>query len=171
MAGYTQIFEESYGQWDSPPDVILVPGGVGGLACAAASWAAWRLGPARPFLVACEPDAAACLLESARAGRPISLPGDLPTMMAGLRCAEPSPAAWPTIAAGVDAFLSVPDTLALDAVNRLSLETPPMRAGPSGACSTAALFALAQAPELGLLRQTIHMDRTTCALIAVTEGP
>ena len=39
MAGYTQVFEEAYNQWDRPPDVMFVQGGVGGLVCAAANWA------------------------------------------------------------------------------------------------------------------------------------
>ena len=54
-----------------------------------------RFGAERPLLVAAEPDSAACLLESAAAGRAVALPGPLDTIMAGLRCGEPSAAAWP----------------------------------------------------------------------------
>lgn len=174
MAGYTQIFEEAYSQWDRAPHAVIVQGGVGGLVCAAASWCAWRFGATRPFVIACEPDGAACLLESARAAAPVTIPGPLRTIMAGLRCAEPSPAAWPAIAGGVDAFVSVPDARALEAMAGLAAadgDDPPIIAGPSGACGAAALLALAQAPELAKIRSAGRLDRSTHALIVVTEGP
>ena len=171
MAGYTRLFEEAAAQWEQVPDVVLVQGGVGGLVCAAASWLAHGFGAARPWLIACEPDGAACLLESARAGAPVTLAGELRTIMAGLRCAAPSPVAWPAIAEGVDAFVSVPDTLALDAMQRLHAENPSIAAGPSGACGVAALLALARAPELEPLRLACGWDRSTRVLTIVTEGP
>lgn len=171
MAGYTQIFEEAYGKWDRVPDVVLVQGGVGGLLCAAASWFAWRFGAARPFLIACEPEHAACLLESARAGGLVSLDGDLPTIMAGLRCAKPSPAAWPAIAAGVDAFVSVADERAIDAMGHLQQERPPIAGGPSGACGVAALAALCHDDALEPVRSACGMDRSTRALVVLTEAP
>jgi diaminopropionate ammonia-lyase len=175
MAGYTQIFEEAYGKWDRTPDVIVVQGGVGGLVCAAASWCAWRYGADRPVVVACEPDGAACLMASAQAGHPVTLDGELATSMAGLRCAEPSPAAWPAIAAGVDAFVSIPDALAADTKRRLEGAhgdpDPPIHGGLSGVCGAAALVALATAPELEGVRRAARMDRSTHALVVVTEGP
>jgi diaminopropionate ammonia-lyase len=173
MAGYTQIFEEASRQWDRRPDVLIVQAGVGGLVCAAASWNAWRFGRNRSFLVACEPDQAACLLESARAGHPISLMGNLPTMMAGLRCADPSPCAWPAIASGVDAFLAVPDSLAMEALEQLRVPVPgghAIEAGASGACGAAALIALARSPEATGIRAMTALDQSTVALIVITEG-
>ena len=169
-----KILEEAYGQWRRTPDVIVVQGGVGGLVCAAASWCAWRFGAARPFVIACEPDGAACLLASAEAGKPIALEGPMQTCMAGLRCAKPSPAAWPAIARGVDAFVSIPDSLALDTVERLAEPEggdPPIHAGLSGACGAAALVGVARAPELAHVRRAVRMDRSTHALVIVTEGP
>jgi diaminopropionate ammonia-lyase len=174
MSGYTQILVEAYEQWHRMPDVIVVQGGVGGLVCAVASWCAWRFGAARPFVIACEPDGAACLLASAEAGKPIAINGPLQTSMAGLRCAEPSPAAWPAIARVVDAFVSIPDSLAVDMVERLAKPAgtdPPIHAGLSGACGAAALVAVAKAPGLAHVRRAARMDRSTHALVIVTEGP
>lgn len=172
MAGYTQIFEEAHAQWDAPPDVVLIQAGVGGLVCAAASWFTWRFGAARPYLIACEPETAACLLESARAGRLTAAGGSLDTIMAGLRCAEGSPAAWPTIASGIDAFVTVGDAQVLEAMRTLSSAPVEERveAGPSGACGAAALTALASSPELSEVREACQLDRSTRALIVVTEG-
>ncbi|HXW05479.1 MAG TPA: pyridoxal-phosphate dependent enzyme, partial [Vicinamibacterales bacterium] len=171
--------------WTRPPDVLLVQGGVGGLVCAAANWLAWQFGPARPFLIACEPASAACLLESARAGRLVNIAdpdggrqtadvGTLRTVMAGLRCAEPSPAAWPSINAGVDAFLSIPDSLALDAMARLSQPITgdaAIPAGPSGACGIGALFALRAAPGAAPVRRACGLGPSTRVMAVVTEAP
>ena len=173
MAGYTQLFEEANSQWDAPPHVVLVQGGVGGLVAAAASWFAWKFGDRRPYLIACEPDHAACLLASAEHGEATTLIEEPRTIMAGLRCAEPSPAAWPAIAAGVDAFVTVSDQQAIDTIAALGRAADPaerIEAGPSGACGAAALVALATAPELAALRTACRLDRSTRALVVITEG-
>ena len=156
--------------------MIVVQGGVGGLVCAAASWCAWRFGAARPFVIACEPDGAACLLASAEAGQADRARGPACTRAwPALRCAKPSPAAWPAIARGVDAFVSVPDSLALDTVERLAEPEggdPPVHAGLSGRVRRRrARGAWPRSPELAHVRRAVRMDRSTHALVIVTEGP
>ena len=177
MAGYTQLFEEASQQWEVAPDFVVIQGGVGGLVCAAVSWFAARYGAARPFIVAAEPEHAACLLESARSGGATTIDGSLDTIMAGLRCAEPSPLAWPVIAAGVDAFVTVTDASAVGMMAALSgaVEGERIEAGPSGVCGVAALREIALAPELRGLRPVQRAGRTildadTRALVVITEG-
>jgi diaminopropionate ammonia-lyase len=173
MAGYTRLFDEAKRQWRRQPDLVFVQGGVGGLVCAAASWFSRTFGAERPRLIAAEPSYAACLLESARAGHPIVLEGELPTMMAGLRCAEPSPAAWPAIRDGIDAFVSASDDAAREAIVRLrsgSGGDPAIVPGPSGACGLASLIRTASDPALTPLAAFLRMNGSTRALIVVTEG-
>lgn len=172
MAGYTQLFEEAASQWDSVPDVVLVQGGVGGLVCAAASWFAWRFGARRPFMIACEPDAAACLLESASAGRLTTVTSDLDTIMAGLRCATPSPAAWSAIASGIDAFVSIPDARALETIAELAAlpREEAILAGPSGVCGIASLRPLLSHDAFADVRRAAALDRSTRVLTVITEG-
>jgi diaminopropionate ammonia-lyase len=172
MAGYTQLFAEASRQWIRRPDVVLVQGGVGGLVCAAASVFAWMEGTDRPFMIACEPEHAACLLASATEGRPVTIGADLDTIMAGLRCAEPSPAAWPAIAAGIDAFVTTTDAeveRTLDTLLRLP-EPERIAAGPSGACGLAALATILHDPAYAPVRRAARMDRSTRVLAVVTEG-
>ena len=179
MAGYTQLFEEASQQWHARPDVVVVQGGVGGLVCAAASWFAARYGVARPLIVAAEPEHAACLLESARAGFATNVGGTLDTLMAGLRCAEPSPIAWPTIASGVDAFVTVTDAQSLDTMSVLAAGAAPeqISAGPSGVCGLAAVREIARDPRLtelnSFVRAHAHATDPTSAiraLVVITEG-
>ena len=67
-----------------------------------------------------EPEKAACLFESARAGKPASVGGDLDTIMAGLACGEPSPLAWRILGPGADAFMTIPDAAASEAMRNLA---------------------------------------------------
>jgi diaminopropionate ammonia-lyase len=178
MAGYTRILAEAGRQWPHAPDVVIVQGGVGGLVCAAANWFSFHFSSRRPYLIVCEPESSACLLASARERRLVHLEqprgANTPTMMAGLRCAAPSPAAWPSIAAGIDAFVAVPDAIVADAIERLQQPPagdPPIAAGPSGACGVGALLALLSAPELASVRDECALDRSTGVMAIVTEGP
>lgn len=172
MAGYTQLFEEASRQWHARPDVVVVQGGVGGLVCAAASWFAAHYGADRPLIVAAEPEHAACLLESAQAGFATNVGGTLDTLMAGLRCAEPSPIAWPTIASGVDAFVTVTDAQALDTMSALAAGAPPehISAGPSGVCGLAALRDMAREPRLRAHAPATGATSAIRALVVITEG-
>ncbi len=95
-------------------------------------------------------------------------------MMAGLRCQEPSSAAWSAIQAGVDAFVSIPDDYAVTAIERLA--RPPsgdavIAAGPSGACGVASLIALTREAALARLGRSCGLNRSTRAMAIVTEGP
>ena len=86
----------------------------------------------------------------------------LDTIMAGLRCAEPSPAAWPAIADGIDAFVTVSDAGVETTMEALAREG--IVAGPSGACGPAAVHSITdRAPDL-------RIGPTSRALTVVTEG-
>jgi diaminopropionate ammonia-lyase len=176
MLGYTRVFEEASRQWHAPPDIVFVQGGVGGLVCAAANWFAARYGERRPTLIACEPDSHACLLVSARAGARVDLgeaAGPHGTIMAGLRCATPSPAAWPSIQTGVDGFVSIPDAFTLDAMEmfrRPRAGDAVISAGPSGACGLGALLAVLHDGAGEPIRHRWPLQSTR-AMVVVTESP
>lgn len=176
MLGYTRVLEEASQQWNATPDIVFVQGGVGGLVCATANWFAARYGTQRPTIVACEPESHACLLASARAGALVDLgdatgPGG--TIMAGLRCAMPSPAAWPSIEAGVDAFVSIPDAFTLDAMEMFRQPATGDRAvivGPSGACGLGALLAVLRNDAGEPIRQRYAIESSR-VLVVATESP
>ena len=158
-AGYTRVIDEAARDWtdETRPDLILVQGGVGGLVVATLSWLCARYGAARPTFVACEPIGSACLLESARAGRPVTLSSLGPTIMECLRCGEASSIALPVITEAADAFLAIEDAWCERAMRLLAAAGLP--AGASGACGLAGLLALLQAGH-----------RPHRALVIATEG-
>src|SRR5581483_1235093 len=152
MAGYTEIMNEVQEQCGAQgfPDVVLVQVGVGGLAGAVVSWLCDHYGQERPFIVSCEPSGVACLLESFRAGQPVQLKGDLPTIMAGLRCGQVSMIAWPVLSGAVDALVAIDDRLVESAMGLLATPNdgdPAIVAGESGACGLASLLAILEDKE------------------------
>jgi len=121
MHGYTVMVEEGVRQLDGVlPTHILVQGGVGGVAAAVFARFWWEFGEQRPRFIIVEPERAACLYESARAGKWVQLTGDLDTVMAGLSCGEPSLLAWELLKDCVDGFVTLPDAAALNAMRVLA---------------------------------------------------
>jgi len=174
MLGYTRLMDEAAAQWKSkPPDLVIVPGGVGGLAAAVASWYASHPEVPRATLVSVEPYHAACLMESARAGHAVTIPGALETIMGGMRCGEASPAALPAVLEGYDAYLAIDDVWTRRAMLRLARPAAgerPIASGACGAAGVAALMALKEDPTFAPVRETLGIGARTRAMVIVTEG-
>jgi diaminopropionate ammonia-lyase len=115
IEGYETIFAEIDDQLPAPPEVVVVPMGVGALAAAAVHHYADHA-----MIVVVEPLSAACGLDSAQAGSPVEVPGPHDSIMAGLNCGAVSIVAWPAISAGVDVFVAVDDDTAEQAMRDLA---------------------------------------------------
>jgi diaminopropionate ammonia-lyase len=160
--GYATLFAEAAEQGDH--DLVVVPVGVGSLAAAAVRFAA-RAG-AR--VIGVEPETAACLTASLRAGEPVSV--DTPgTTMAGLDCAEVSPGAWPDLRAGIRGTVTVGDGEVAGAVRELA--DAGLRIGECGAAPLVALRRLARDPGCTALRDAAGLGPDTRVLLVATEGP
>lgn len=174
MQGYTRMMDECASAWDeAPPDLVVVQGGVGGLAGAVASWWALRQDLPRPRLVCVEPLDAACLQQSVRHGRPVAIAGPLNTIMGGLRCGEVSTTAFPVVASSFDAYIAIDDGWACEAMRRLARPSgadPKIEAGPSGAAGVGALLALSDDPALAGVRAALGISPATRALAIISEG-
>jgi diaminopropionate ammonia-lyase len=175
MAGYTWLLEEAARDWGAaPPDVVIVQAGVGSLAGAVAGWLEATLGAARPRLAVVEPQGSACVAASLQAGRRVSLERTEPTSMAGLRCAEVSPLAWPVLARTVDAAVQIGEDdarQAMDALARPVQDDPAVVAGASGAAGLAGLMRLARDPALVGARELLGLTPARGVLVINTEGP
>lgn len=168
VEGYGTIFQEVDEQLAAegadPPDLVLVQIGVGSLAAAVVRHFAGGENP-RPRLIGVEPHGADCLLRSARAGRSVTVAGPHRSSMAGLNCGTPSSVALPSLLKGMDAFVSIPDEAAYEAMRMLAQQG--IVAGESGAAGLGGLIAVLDEPrraeELG-----IHSESRI--LIIVTEA-
>jgi diaminopropionate ammonia-lyase len=149
---------------------VILQGGVGGLAAGVASYLWEQYGPARPTLVVVEPRQADCLMQSAIAGRASHATGSVDSVMAGLACGETSPLAWRFLEPSVDAFLTIEDGDAVEAMRLLawgSAQDIPIVSGESGAAGVAALRVLALSDEF---RAEVGLDARSRVLLISTEG-
>jgi diaminopropionate ammonia-lyase len=144
--GYATIVAETLsvlaGSGNPPPTLVAVQIGVGAFAASMVR----GFVPLGARVVGVEPTKAACLLESARAGRPVQLSGALDSIMAGLNCGTPSRIAWPIVSACVEKFVAVSDDDAEQAMRALA--DAGVVSGESGAAGLAGLLAFG--PQLDL---------------------
>lgn len=151
---------------------VFVQAGVGGLAASVLGhWTAIAGTEKRPRFIVVEPQRAACLTESAKAGRLVTLPHGPATIMAMLECQSASPLAWPVVHALADAYVTVAEEDARRAVKHLAWPKgadPVIEAGESGAAGLAGLERLmADKP----LAAQLGLDDKAKVLVIVTEGP
>ncbi|BDG71379.1 diaminopropionate ammonia-lyase [Roseomonas fluvialis] len=166
MQGYRVMADEAADQIGTAPTHVFIQGGVGGVAAAVAAQMRARFG-AGPRVIVAEPDKAACLLASAEAGAPVTVPGDLDTLMAGLACGEPSLLAWQELERSAFAFCSVTDDSAVACMRLLAARRPPVVAGESAVAGLAALLLAAREP---FARTALGLDEHSRVLLFGTEG-
>jgi diaminopropionate ammonia-lyase len=170
MQGYVALVREALREMAAPPTHVFVQAGVGGLAAAVAAHLASIFGAERPFLTVVDPARAACLFESAKAGRPVTVARERPTIMAMLECYEPSLVAWRILSRAADAFMTVEDAEAVASMKQLACPEagdPAVVAGESGGVGLAALAQVAGEPAL---RAAIGLGSDARVFLINTEG-
>lgn len=139
--GYSTFFKEVDEQLASmslpPPDLIVLPVGVGSLAHSSIIFYRSPSRTSRPAILTVEPTTAACLLTSFRAGEHTSISTGQ-TIMPGLCCGTVSPIAWPDLRGGISASVAVEDDVVARAVEELAADGRVL-AGPCGAATLVAL--------------------------------
>jgi diaminopropionate ammonia-lyase len=192
VEGYSTLFAELGTQLAAagagPPGLVAVPVGVGSLAQAAVAHFRARdsqgdvpaegwlqrgqnSAPKQPSsataVLSVEPDTAACLLASLRAGRPVTVP-TANTIMAGLNCGTVSSIAWPYFSAGLDAAIAVTDNAARRAA--ADLAAAGISSGPSGAASLAGARAALTGQDSADRRVAIGVNPESVIVLLSTEA-
>ncbi len=172
MHGYTVMADEALRAHECAgvPTHVFIQGGVGGLAAAVCARFWWQYGSDRPRFVCVEPERAACLYESAKAGRRVMLTGDIETVMAGLSCGEASLLAWKIVERGTDDFMTIPDEAATDVMRLLADGVSgdrPIVCGESAGAGLAGMLAATAEPGLA---GALGLDKDARVLVFGTEG-
>jgi len=170
MQGYTALVREALRQIGDPPTHVFVQAGVGGVAAAVAGHLAIVFGDRRPTFVVVDPARAACIYETAKAGRPVKIAHGAPTVMAMLECYDPSPLAWRVLSRAADGFMTVDDAGAIAVMNRLARPAggdPPIVAGESGGAGLAGAIRAATDPEM---RAKLGLTASSRLFVINTEG-
>ena len=170
MAGYGVMTREICEAMDEAPTHVFLQGGVGGLAAGVAAGLRQHWGDKAPRVVIVEPELAACLYESAKAGAPTSVAIAEETIMAGLSCGEPSPLAWEILAEEASDFLTIPDVVVAPTVRLLARplgDDPAVEAGESAVAGLAALIAARADADLS---SKLGLDGASRVLLIGSEG-
>lgn len=162
--GYDTLLVEVDEALGRAPDLIAVPVGVGSLAQAVVAHYR-QSGSTGTVVLSVEPDTAACVLASLRAGRPQSVP-TASTVMAGLNCGTVSGLAWPVLRRGCDAAVTVDDSAALAACAELGGHG--IAAGPCGAATLAGVRSVLGDPDR---RADLELPDGAVVVLLSTEGP
>lgn len=171
IEGYSTIFAEADEQLRAagakPLTAMVVQVGVGALAAAAVRYVRADSIMRGVRLIAVEPLAAACNLESMRAGEIITILGPHDSIMVGLNCDTPSLVAWPDVSAGIDVFVAVDDDAARAAMRALGRVG--IVAGETGAAGFAGLSEL-RTGKASACGAQIGLGPDSQVLVLVTEG-
>lgn len=166
--GYTVMLAEAVKQMQgSIPTHVFIQAGVGGLAAAVCAyfWELW--GKQRPRFIIVEPEQANCLQQSARWGEPITVEGDLDTLMAGLSCGEVSMLAWEILKTGANDFMTVSENTVAPCMRLLADGEPAIEAGESAVAGLAAFIA---AREDNTISDSLGLDSSSRIFVIGTEG-
>jgi len=170
MQGYGVMANEAFAGLEAPPTHLFLQAGVGALASAVIARAWQRWGADRPHVTIVEPETAACCFASLDAGRPVTVGGDLATVMAGLSCGEVSLLAWEILKPGAAAAMTIEDAAAVDALRLLAEGRhgdAPIRAGETGVAGLAGLIAAAGDASA---RHALGLDTAARVLLFGSEG-
>ena len=170
MAGYGVMTQEICDSLEQAPTHVFLQGGVGGLAAGVVAGLRQYWGAQGPRVVIVEPELAACLFESGRAGEATTFAIQTETLMAGLSCGEPSGMAWEILAEEVSDFLTIPETLVAPAVRLLARPLPGDEAIEAGESAIAGLAALIAARQDTELSQKLGLDEGARVLLIGSEG-
>ena len=164
VQGYETLLLEIDEALPEPPDLVVVPVGVGSLAQAVVSHYRRDSSSRRPALLSVEPRTAACALASLSAGESVTVAVG-GSVMAGLNCGTVSASAWPVLRDGLDGAIAISDEQALHAA--ADLNRAGVSSGPSGASTLAGLRAALAVPER---RSALEITTTSTVLKLNTEG-
>ena len=170
MQGYLTMALEADEQMEAPPTHVFLQAGVGSMAAAVAAYFKQAHPQDPPKIILVEPTAADCFFRSAAKGEITAVKGDMPTMMAGLACGEPSPIAWDILKGLTAAYLSCEDAAAARGMRALARPLAGDRAIVSGESGAATMGALLDAAADEKAREALGLDERARVLLISTEG-
>ncbi|KXH42129.1 hypothetical protein CNYM01_07337 [Colletotrichum nymphaeae SA-01] len=180
MHAYMVVVEEALEMLPSLQDIthVVVCGGVGSIAAAIFlgfykhfnQIAASSNSNTFPRCIVIEPTEADCLLQSAKAGELRPSNSSLRTLMAGLACRGPSPAAWKILEWLTSDFIAVPDRVAVDGMIALAEGKHGDIPVVCGESSAATMGVLLKAGCNEAFREKLSLDARSQCVIFGLEG-
>lgn len=147
------------------PTHVFVQMGVGSLAEAVVRHYRAEGRETRPKIIGVEPEGAACIFESMKKGKVVTLEGEQHSIMAGLNCGTMSLSAFPILGRGIDCFVTVDDERAKEAMVLLADQGI-----ISGETGSAGLGGLIEVLSRNDLTKALGISSSSRVLLISTEG-
>jgi len=160
---FTQLLEMEGEQGDQHITHIVTPIGVGSLGHAVVYWAK-SAARRNVKVITVEPETAACLHKSLKAGENTTIE-TVDTIMSGMCCGTVSPVSWPVLKDGVDASVVVDDWTCHETVEEL--RGLGIDAGP---CGAGCLAGLRRVMSNERVRAALGLGRDSVVVVLSTEG-
>ncbi|MBP2026464.1 diaminopropionate ammonia-lyase [Acetoanaerobium pronyense] len=179
IQGYATLIDEAMDQiiekGEDMPTHVFLQAGVGSFAASILGYLEARFKENRPITIMVEPSEAACIYKSAleNDGNPHAVTGDMPTIMAGLACGEPSTVGWGILRDYANAYISCPDYVAAKGMRILGNplgNDPRVISGESGAVGLGILSLIKEQEDLQELANKLKLDKNSNILLINTEG-
>ncbi len=176
MQGYFTLVTEFLSQapevW---PTHVFLQAGVGSFAAGVLARLYMLAQKDKPKFIVVEPEGAPCLYKSMKlcGGNPCRVKGDLPTIMAGLACGEPSLLGLNILRSGAWAFIKCSDHLARQGMkisgNALKGDSS-IVSGESGAVTLGLVYELLANKRFAHIKQELGITTQASILLFSTEG-
>ena len=179
MQGYATLIDEAIEQikeeGEEIPTHVFLQAGVGSFAGSIQGYLASEFGENRPITTIVEPNEAACIFNSVnqKDGKPHSVTGYMPTIMAGLACGEPNIVSWGILRDYADMYISCPDYVTARGMRILGNPLkgdPKVISGESGAVCLGMMSIILQDNNLKEISQKLNINKNSKILIISTEG-
>ncbi|MGB5823821.1 MAG: diaminopropionate ammonia-lyase [Proteocatella sp.] len=179
MQGYCTLIDEAIEQIRSEgherPTHVFLQAGVGAFAGGILGYLTSKFGNDRPITAIIEPEEAACIYKSAKVGdgRTHAVSGDMPTIMAGLACGEPSIVSWDILRDFANFYISCSDKLSARGMRILGNPLPgdpQIISGESGAVGIGVISKILEDDAYGKLADELQLTNDSKILIISTEG-
>lgn len=153
----------------SEPTHTFLQAGVGSMAGGVAAYLAHTCAVV-PTMAVVEAWDSACVLESIRQNRLVSIEGHTPTSMAGLNCGTPNPQIMPVLQEWAEFYIRCQDEVTFRAMRRLAQPGPGETAVVSGESGASGMGAFLAVMGSANARAKMGFDKDSVVLLFSTEG-
>lgn len=174
MHGYFTLMEEINSQLvGETPTHIFVQCGVGSLPAAILYYCLINYETAKPVFINVEPNDAACVFESIKNKKIVSLTNKMNSIMAGLCCGTPSEIAFDILFEHAEFFIKCSDEiteLGMNILGKQPFGDTRIISGESGAVTTGLVYSLMTNENYRNFREKMGLNHNSKILLFSTEG-
>ena len=170
MAGYSVMMKEISNQITNQKiSHVILQAGVGGMAAAMVAGIARYLDHV-PKIIVVEPESAACVLESIKAGQIEKISIEKESIMGGMSCGEVSLVPWEILKNSVDYCVTVSDKYISKTIKFLANSQFADEKLIGGECSTPGIISLIGLTNDNAIKNKINLEENSNILLFGCEG-